>query len=221
MNILNWSFHMILRRAMATRLVLCVVLFVAVLALAGCHSVPISTQWKLRNFNLATADISQLRVAVHPPVWAAPTPERTILTARLEFNDGSPEKKLDIHLRRGAHAEDRGALAQVAAEPESLVVYETGPGDLRAIRAFQSESQSAKEAGRNGQGHIELNGNLACRLSNVPEGPILVDAYIHASDEIGWMPLIAAYDLTAGMRPEDISDARVPSCATQATRAAR
>jgi hypothetical protein len=216
MNILHWSFRMSLQQAMAARLVLCV----AVPALAGCTGVPISTQWKLRNFSPATADISQLRVAVRSPPWAVLTPEQTILTARQEFRDGAPERKLDIHLRRGAHAEDRGALAQVAKEPESLIIYETAPGDLRAIRAFQSEFQSAKEAGRHGQGHIELNGSLACRLSNIPEGPILFDAYIHANDEIGWLPLVAAYDLKAGMRPEDISNARVPSCATQATRAA-
>lgn len=212
---------MVLQPAMAARLALCVVLFLAMLALAGCNGVPISTQWKLRNFNPGTADIAQLRVAVRPPSWASPTPEKTILTARQEFSDGGPGKSLDIHLRRAAHAEDRAALAQLMAEPEALTIYEAAPGDLGVIRVFQADTQSAKEAGRHGRGRIEVDGSLACRLSDVPEGPILIDAYIHASDEIGWLPLLEGYDLKAAMRPEDVTDARVPACGKQAGRAGR
>lgn len=110
-------------------------------ALAGCNGVPISTQWKLRNFNPGTADIEQLRVAVKPPSWASPTPEKTILTARQDFSDGGPGKSLDIHLRRAAHAKDRAALAQLMAEPEALAIYEAAPDDLGVIRAFQADTK--------------------------------------------------------------------------------
>lgn len=211
---------MILKGAMAARLVVCVVLFLAVLALAGCTGVPVSTQWKLRSFALATADISQLRVAVRPPVWAAPTPEKSILTAGYELTDGAPGRSLDVHVRRAAHAADRAALAQLAPEPEALVVYEVAPGDLAAVRAYQAEMERFREAGRHGRGKVELHGGLACRLSEMPEGPIRVDLFIHASDEIGWLPLAEDYDVRSGAEPEKIRET-APVCEKTAGRAGR
>jgi hypothetical protein len=146
------------------------------------------------------------------------TPEKTILTARYEFTDGAPGRSLDIHLRRAAHETDRAALGKVAPAPEALVVYEAAPGALDAIHAFQGEMRSAKQAGRHGRGFMEINGTTACRLADIPEGPIRIDAYIHASDEIGWLALAGGYDMRASMRPEDSSDARVPPCVKQAGR---
>ncbi len=76
--------------------------------------------------------------------------------------------------------------------------------------------RSAKQAGRHGRGFAEINGKPACRLADIPQGPILIDAYIHASDEIGWLVLAEGYDMRGKMRPEDSSDARVPVCAKEA-----
>jgi len=157
-------------------------------ALGGCNGVPLSTQWKLRGFNLGTADISQLRVALRTPDWASPTPEKTIMNAKA----GRDKPPLPIHLRRGEHAEDRAALARIGAASET-VVYEVAPRDLAAVRALQAEAQIAKEAGDKGETKIE--GGVACRKADIPEGPIPIQLYIHASDEIGWLPLLENFDV--------------------------
>ncbi|GLI94176.1 hypothetical protein [Methylocystis echinoides] len=209
---------MLLRKPMVARLVAVVVLFLAVLALAGCNDVPISTQWKLRGFDLGVADMSQLRVAARAPSWASPTPEKTFIAARIDIGDGGAGRALDIHLRRAAHPEDRAALARLAPASESLVVYEVAPGDLPAVRALQLEAQQAKAAGR--RGRIDVRGDLACRSEPIPEGPILVDVFIHASDEIGWLPLLERYDLRANAGEGDL-DARTPLCGKLAGRAGR
>jgi hypothetical protein len=192
---------------------------VGLFTLAGC--IPIATQWKLRHFNPATADIAQLRVAVRPPAWATATPERTVLAAKYEFADGGPGRTLDIHLRRGAHPEDRVALERLTPAAESLVVYEAAAADLVAIRAFQAEIGKADQGGRHGRGEATVVGSLACRTADIPEGPILVDAYIHASDELGWLPLAEAADLKAYMPANENVEERAPFCEKPAGRAAR
>jgi hypothetical protein len=170
------------------------VLFSAV-ALEGCNGVPFSTQWKLRGFDLGTADVTQLRVALRAPDWATLTPEKTILVAKYAFEDGSSGRKLEIHLHSAEHARDRDALARFAAQSSMLVVYEVAPRDVAAVRAFQAETQSAKAAGHHGKAEIELGGDLACRKDEIPEGPVTLDAYLHASDEIGWLPLLEKFDV--------------------------
>jgi hypothetical protein len=190
------------------------------LGLAGCNGVPVSTQWKLRHFNPATADISQLRVAVRPPSWAAPTPEKTILAAKYDFDDGAPGRTLDIHLHRAGRAEDRPPLAQLAPDGR-LAVYEVAPSDLGAVRSFQSEMAAAKESGRHGHGTIALGGALACRTAQIPAGPIFIDAYIHASDEIGWLPLFENEDMSARLSADEKRDEHVPVCEKSTGRAER
>jgi hypothetical protein len=196
-------------------------LFSAV-ALAGCNGAPFSTQWKLRSFDLGTADVAQIRVAVRAPDWATLTPEKTILLAKYASEDGGAGRTLDIHLQRAEREQDRDALARLAAPSSALVVYEVVPRDLAAVRAFQAETQSAKAAGRHGKGGVEIGGELACRKDEIPEGPVVLDAYLHASDEIGWLPLLEGFDvkpqLTQTKSWEEIARS-VPRCEKHAKRA--
>jgi hypothetical protein len=188
--------------------------------MAGCNGVPISTQWKLRGFDLGTADVAQIRVAARAPEWATLTPEKTILVAKQAFDDGGA-RALDVHLRRAEHAPDREALARLSPQATSLVVYEVAPRDLAAARAYQQEAQNAKAAGRQGKSEVDVSGDLACRKDEIPEGPVVVDLYFHASDEIGWLPLLEGVDvkpqLTAKKSSEEIARG-VPLCAKHAMR---
>jgi hypothetical protein len=188
--------------------------------LAACNGESLSTQWKLRKFDPATADIAQVRIAVRPPAWATPTPEKTIVSAKYEFDDGAAGRQLDIRLRRADHAEDRAELERLAPGG-GLVVYEAAPGDLGAVRALQSDIEAAKQAGRHGRGAIEAGGSLACRTGEVPEGPVRIDAYIHASDVFGWLPLVEGHDLSASLNANENWRALVPVCEKSASRAAR
>jgi hypothetical protein len=194
--------------------------FAFCLGLAACNGVPISTQWKLRNFSASTADVAQIRLAVRAPTWATPTPEKSILAAKYDFDDGSPGRKIDIRLRRGDHAEDRAELARLAPGG-GLVVYEAAPGEYAAARALQSEIEAAKQAGRHGRGFVELGGSLACRTGPIPEGPILIDAYIHASDEIGWLPLVEREEMRDRLNADEKRDEHVPACEQPGGHAAR
>jgi hypothetical protein len=59
---------------------------------------------------------------------------------------------------------------------------------------------------------------MACRRSEIPKGPIRVDLFFHASDEIGWLPLAEGYDVRSGAEPEKIRES-APVCEKTAGRA--
>src|SRR5664279_1368988 len=104
------------------------------LTLAGCNGVPLTTQWKLRHFDLGTADVSKLRVALRAPDWATPTPDKTVIEASRAQDDG--RRELTIHLHRARHADDAAEVARAAKDTTALAVYEIAPRDLAAVRAF-------------------------------------------------------------------------------------
>jgi len=169
------------------------------LALSACNGTPIATQWKLRNFNLGASDLSQLRLALRGPDWTTPTPENASL--ELSYwpeNDETRARNLVLRLRKGAYPSDRVELAQQGAPP-SLTVIELAPQSLTAARAAQQEAMRWKtESGVRSHVRMHFGGALACRHGEIPPGPLAIDAFIHADDEIGWLPLFDQYDVRAG-----------------------
>ena len=111
------------------------------LSLAACNGAPISTQWKLRDFNVGTADLAQLRVAMRGPDWVTPTPENAAIEVRY-WRDGGDEARaqtLALRLQRAAHPGDREALTALGGAP-SLTIVELAPRSLDAARSAQQEA---------------------------------------------------------------------------------
>jgi hypothetical protein len=183
------------------------------LTLAGCNGVPLMTQWKLRHFDLGTADVAKLRVALRAPDWTTPTPDKTVIEAMRSQDDG--ERKLTIHLRRAQHANDATEIARVAKDTTPLAVYEIAPYDLAAVRAFQEETARATREGAVHKSNLKIGKGVACRKAAIPEGPIPIDVYIRADDETGWLPLLESFDLRPQIRNDDdmrAFDESVPPC---------
>ncbi len=183
------------------------------LMLAACNGAPLSTQWKLRDFNLATADLAQVRVAARGPDWLSPTPENATLDLRY-WRDGGDEaqaRRVALHLRRGAHAGDQEALAALGGAP-SLTIIELSPSGLAEARAAQREAARLKAEGAKLRGAMVTAGALACRRVEIPPGPIAIDAFIHANDEIGWLPLYKDFDTRQGEQDQAALDRALPPC---------
>jgi len=184
------------------------------LPLVACNGAPIATQWKLRNFNVGTADLAQLRVALRGPDWTTPTPENTVVEVRY-WRDGGDEtqaRSLALHLHRAAHSSDREALAAQSAAP-TLTIVELTPQSLAAARAAQQEAARLRAEGAKTRGKLELSGALACRRDDIPPGPIAIDVFIHADDETGWLPFYADYDVRGGEQDQAVLDKALPPCA--------
>jgi hypothetical protein len=195
----------------------------AALSLAACNGVPFSTQWKLRQFEVAKADFAELRVALRGPDWASPTPE----TARVEISywrddeEETTKRQFTVRLQRGAHAGDAAPLRELAGPP-APVVYEASARDLASIRAAQEEVQRWRESGARAKGKIHLAGSLACRrVTQLPPGPILIDVFFHADAETGWLPLYAQHNVLDDAEEKDPAkvEESLPLCGKSAARA--
>jgi hypothetical protein len=57
-----------------------------------------------------------------------------------------------------------------------------------------------------------MSGSFACRRTDIPPGPIAIDAFIHADDETGWLPLYADYDARKGEQDQAVLDKALPPC---------
>jgi hypothetical protein len=183
------------------------------LALAGCNGVPLLTQWKLRHFDVSTADIAKLRIALRAPDWVTPTPDKTLIEATRAQDDG--ERQTFIRLRRALHADEAAELARIAPEPARLEIYEVAPQDLAAVAGLQQDALRARREGGANKGSLKIGSGVACRNAAVPEGPILIDVYIRPDDETGWLPLLQGFDLRPGLGTVEAMrdfDASVPPC---------
>jgi hypothetical protein len=183
------------------------------LPLAACNGAPVSTQWKLRNFSVGTADLARLRVAMRGPDWLTPTPENAAIDLRY-WRDGGDEARaqiLALRLQRAAHPGDREALTALGGAP-SLMIVELAPRSLGAARSAQQEAARLRAEGARTRGKIDFSGSFACRRTEIPPGPIAIDVFIHADDETGWLPLYADYDAREGEQDQAVLDEALPPC---------
>jgi hypothetical protein len=186
------------------------------LAVSACNGTPIATQWKLRNFNIATADLAQTRFALGGPPWTMATPERATIEVRYwrDGDDESGAKTIPLRLQKAAHPSDGEALEK-AGGPQSLAVIELTPASLAAARAAQQETARLKAEGAKTRGRIHLAGNLGCRRGDIPPGPIAIDIFIHADDETGWLPLNSGLDARQSAKDEAELNESLPPCPGQ------
>jgi hypothetical protein len=183
------------------------------LSLAACNGAPVSTQWKLRGFNIGAADLAQLRVALRGPDWVTPTPENAAIELRY-WRDGDDEARahtLALRLQRAAHPGDREALTAQGGAP-SLTIVELAPQSLDAARSAQREAARIRAEGARTRGRMIASGSFGCRRTEIPPGPIAIDMFIHADDETGWLPLYADYDARQGEQSQAVLDAALPPC---------
>ena len=162
----------------------------AMLALAGCEALPWATQWKLRNFDLASADLSKLKIALRMPAWVHGTPESAVLIVREKDALNSEGVKLRAH--RGP-SDDPG-LTALGGEP-NFTVYEFTGADLAKARRLQAEAIARRTEGGATRKAIEISRGVACREHDAPDGPVLVDIYLHTDMDDAWLPLFESYDI--------------------------
>jgi hypothetical protein len=168
------------------------------MALSCCNGVPIATQWKLRNFDLGTTNLSTFRVALRAPEWAVATPDNAVLVATLGPKDGTgEERKVELHTQRALYAEDTAEIARLSQKPGAVAFYEVSARDFATASALQAEAQKLEREGHGSDGKVTIQRGIICRRSAIPEGPIFIDLFIHPDDTTGWLPLFEGYDMRA------------------------
>lgn len=184
----------------------------SVLLLTGCGHVPVSTMWALRNFDSLSVDPAHLRAAVRLPRAFQPRPGGVKVVATWG-RKGVPEseKKIEIALQETSLSSEGPALAQEIRHGAYLQVYRVAPDDVPRLRALQAEIARAKAEKRADHGSLGVGAD-ACRIDDLPDGPILMTTFLKMSDETGWLTVLKDIDLRTAVTKERSLEEIVPPC---------
>jgi len=188
------------------------VALMAALASAGCGHVPVSTMWALRNFDSLSVDPALLRAAVRLPRAFQPRPGGVKVVATWgKKGDPASEKKIEIVLQETSLAAEGPALAKEVRPNNYLQVYRVAPQDVPRLRALQAEIARAKAEKQADHGSLGVGAD-ACRIDELPEGPILMTTFLKTSDETGWLTVLKDIDLRSAVTREKSLEEIVPPC---------
>ena len=184
----------------------------SVLLLTGCGHVPVSTMWALRNFDSLSVDPAHLRAAVRLPRAFQPRPGGVKVVATWG-RKGVPEseKKIEIALQETSLSSEGPALAREIRHGAYLQVYRVAPDDVPRLRALQAEIARAKAEKRADHGSLGVGAD-ACRIDDLPDGPILMTTFLKTSDETGWLTVLKDIDLRTAVTKERSLEEIVPPC---------
>lgn len=181
------------------------------LAAAGCGHVPVSTMWALRSFDSLSADPAALRAAVLIPDGLLPRPDGVKVTATWG-KKGQPatERKVEILLQEIGLSSEPGLAGQRRAGAR-LFAFRVAPDDVPRMRALQQEVMRAKAEKRADYGSIGVSAD-ACRVGELPQGPILMTTLLKTAAEAPYLVLLDGIDLRSLAGGDAQLDDRVPPC---------
>lgn len=167
------------------------------LFLAGCNGVPLTTIWKMRKLDPLTADPAQVRIALRGPQWMAPMFDDMRIRIRSDVWHHDP-LSYTFHLKKVDAAREGAALGRAGLASEDLTILQVDPVETASMREALESILAYKKAGYQGATSVALwNRDLAgCTDFRLPEGPIIMDVYVHLDDSSGWMPLFENRDFS-------------------------
>lgn len=175
-----------------------VIALTASFLVAGCNDVSLATIWKMRRIDPLTADPAQVRIALRGPDWMAPM-----------FGDMKLLIKTDIwnhdalsyafRLKQIDASRDEAALRRDGLASEGLSILEIDPTETGVMREALENFHAYKKAGYQVANSVALwNRDLSgCTNFRPPEGPVIMDVYLHLDDANGWTPLFERRDFSS------------------------
>ncbi|MEP0743103.1 MAG: hypothetical protein ABJM26_14135 [Anderseniella sp.] len=163
--------------------------------LASCATIPVTSIYKLRNFDLATTDVSRLRVAVQIPqsIRIRPAGVRMVVAARLENGSLNQQEvfvleELDTRTGSAEQPPKPAKWTQVAA-------YRLKSADTDRITGFREKIAQLKQ--RNGD---EVKGSIgidvdSCARTLIADGPVLITTWIKSEETVEYVVLSRNLDL--------------------------
>lgn len=166
----------------------------------------------MRNFDSLSVDPAFLRAAVRLPRAFQPRPGGVKVVATWgRKGDPASEKKIEIALQETSLSAEGPALANEIRQGHYLQVYRVAPEDVPRLRALQAEIARAKAEKQADHGSLGVGAD-ACRIDELPDGPILMTTFLRTSKETGWLMVLRDVDLRTVATKEKPLEEIVPPC---------
>jgi hypothetical protein len=196
---------------------------VVLLFIAGCNGFSLTTALKMRKFDPLTADPMEVRIALRGPEWMVPSFDDMKILIKADVWHHDP-LSYAFRLKKVMASREGAALRSAGVAPEGLTILEVDPLETASMREALASILAYKKAGYQVAISVALwNRDLSgCTDFRPPEGPVIMDVYVHLDDSSGWMPLFEKRDFsheigkTDQTRANCEADAKVNAAETRA-----
>ena len=163
--------------------------------LASCATIPVTSIYKLRNFDLATTDVSRLRIAVQIPrsIRIRPAGVKMIVAARLE--NGSFNQREVFVLEQLDGLTGSAEQQPSPAKWTHVAAYRLKSADTDRLTGFRKKiAQFKRRHGDQVKGSISIDVD-SCARTLIADGPVLITTWIKSEETAGYVVLNRNLDL--------------------------
>ncbi len=193
----------------------------AVLTVAACGHMPISTMISLRNFDFARFDPAQLHIAARSPDWLETRPGGAKLSVSVWAAGREKEKTTEVFvLAENNTVQEMTSLARFRAAGTRILAYRVADADVRRVRAMQEQGRT-NQPGSSQKKHIGIEIEIdSCRRGEMPAGPVLSTTYLKPDAQTPYLVFLADVDLKKAIADAGKNlEATIPPCGKIAARA--
>ena len=171
----------------------------ACLLVTGCASVPVSTMWKLRNFDLIETDARKLRVGVRMPNHIRLKPGDVNVMVKL-LKKGRTEETSRLDLSEVTDAKELAGVSTYRKSGFSVTVYRLTEGALKKLSVFKAQfRQQKKRFGDDVSGQMSVT-TTGCVKPGFNNRPVLVTTLFKSSETGSFVVLTAERDISKLLR---------------------
>jgi len=178
-----------------------------VIGLTSCASFPITSMYKLRNFDLATTDLTLLRFAVRAPNDIT-IPKNGFQLVLSTTHEERPSLKEVINLEQ---INDATALRNLEREGTHVLAFRIASEDVERFNQFRYMIRIEKDFGAEGSLDIEMS---TCRTTSKIPSYIPISTFVNASETQGYVALMRDVDLLNKGRHKTLEEL-LPECTSR------
>ncbi|MDA7947416.1 MAG: hypothetical protein MPJ78_08050 [Hyphomicrobiaceae bacterium] len=192
-----------------SRIFLIPLIALTVLIFAGCSRTPVSSIYKLTQFEPETVDLAELRAAVRVPEELRPKQVTLIIGART--HDTGPAQKQMFFLEPDPVQSNPPNLKKEAKPGTRHYVFRIAPGDMPQAERFRREIVAYRaNGGSKGGGSLSVGAD-ACRIGQLPAGRLLLTTYLKFDGRHGYFPVVRNIDMRS-LVDENTLREKIPQC---------
>ena len=163
--------------------------------LASCATISVSSIYKLRNFDLATTDVSKLRVAVQIPQSIRVRPAGVTMGVAARLENGSLNQQEAFVLKELGTLTGSAEQQPKPAKWTQVAAYRLKSADTDRITAFREKIAQLKQRhGDEVKGSISI-GIDSCARTLIADGPVLITTWIKSEETVEYVVLNRNLDL--------------------------
>jgi len=167
----------------------------ASLLVAGCASVPVSTMWKLRDFDIVKTDAAKLRVGIRIPEFMQVEPDGATLEITMWNGDQSVRNKEVLVLQVVVEQSELNELARFHKSGFAIHVYKLSDRSLKKLVRFKQQYAALKEEfGDDVQGSLSV-GAKGCLLPQAEKQAALMTTFLKSSETGSFVVLTSETDV--------------------------